>query len=345
MKFLNKHSQSYSSRISALCIGLCVAFSSAIPAGATPSTYDIKDSQSVIGEVRYIEAREGDTLLIIANEFKLGYEELVAANRKIDTWDLKRGTRVILPTRFILPKGKREGIYINTANYRLFYYPKKYKGNKVITYPISVGRGEWPTPKKSTSIIEKLVNPNWYPPLAVRKEHKEWGEELPNVVPPGPDNPLGEFALQLGLPGYLIHGTNKPYGIGMNVTHGCIRLHPDAIERIFKMVPRKTKVHIIDEPYTLAVEDNVVYFEAHADSIENDAGLATKLTKTLKRTLTDKMPAIDWQRFSDIAGEQRGIPAAINWGWQEQAAQEVIQFQERLRESTATQLTGRPHLF
>lgn len=283
------------------------------------TTFELKPGQSVVGELKYIEARGGETMLGIAHEFDLGYEELVAANPGLDSWGLKRGARIVLPLRFILPEGPRRGIYINMASYRMYYYPKKFAGGRVITYPVSVGRGEWPTPEKATHIVDKLVNPNWYPPKAVREEHREWGEDLPLVVPPGPDNPLGGYALQLGLPGYLIHGTNKPYGIGMNVTHGCVRLRPHDVVELFRMVPRKTEVRIINEPYMTAVQGGVVYLEAHVNDEEFDERvLAGKLTSAIRQSFKPDIPPIDWRRLAAVAGRAEGVPAEVSWGWREE---------------------------
>ena len=324
----------------AISLGISLGWGSALSA----ATFDIKPDQTMIGELRYIEARGDETLLEVAYEFDFGYEELVAANPDIDVWDLKRGARIVLPSRFILPEGPRTGVYINTASYRMYYYPEEFKGAKVITYPISVGRGEWPTPEKEALIIDKLVSPAWYPPKTVREEHKEeWGEELELVVPPGPDNPLGEYALQLNLPGYLIHGTNKPYGIGMNVTHGCIRLRPDDINSFFQLVPRGTSVRIVNEPYAVAVEDGVVYLEAHTGEADEDE-LAVKLTNTIKRSLKSlkgDIP-IDWKRLTSVAERGEGMPEAVSWGWSEEPLREEVAYFAR---PPTTPVETRPRLF
>lgn len=295
------------------------------PGLSSAATYDLLPGQNVIGEVRYIETNHDDTLLEIAYEFGLGYEELRAANPEADAWKPVRGSRIILPLRFILPK-QREGVHINIASYRLYYFPPEYNGKRVITYPVSVGRGEWPTPKKSTLIIDKLVEPTWYPPPEVRAEHEAWGDPLPRVVPPGEDNPLGKYALQLSLPGYFIHGTNKPYGIGMSVTHGCIRLRPNDIESLFDMVSRNTRVRITDEPYLWAIQSDVVYLEAHTGKSSQDPLQGSSqnpsqdprlsdLTDSIRRMLKNdsgNIPSINWRRMSDVVDRAYGIPQIVS---------------------------------
>jgi L,D-transpeptidase ErfK/SrfK len=185
----------------------------------------------VVGAVTTIEARQEDTLIDIGRRHGLGYEEIVRANPDVDVWLPGEGTRIVLPTRFVLPPGPRHGLVLNLPEYRLYYFPEPEPGKPalVMTYPISIGRMDWATPLGKTRVVSKVVKPSWYPPESVRKEHAADGRPLPRVVPPGPDNPLGAFAMRLGLPGYLIHGTNRPAGVGMRVSHGCIRMFPEVI--------------------------------------------------------------------------------------------------------------------
>jgi L,D-transpeptidase ErfK/SrfK len=196
------------------------------------------DGYDVIGALSSVTARADDTLLDIARRHGLGYEDIVRANPDVDAWLPGEGTQVVLPTRFVLPPGPRRGIVLNLAEYRMYYYPPARDGEPpvVMTYPMSIGRMDWATPLGMTRVVAKVKDPTWYPPDSVRKEHEEDGRPLPRTVPPGPDNPLGARAMRLSLPGYLIHGTNRPAGVGMQVTHGCIRMFPEDIEFLFDQV-------------------------------------------------------------------------------------------------------------
>jgi len=180
----------------------------------------------VIGAVQTVSARHEETLLDIARAHGLGFDDIVRANPGVDPWVPGEGTQVTLPTRFVLPRAERRGLVLNLPEMRMYYFPVPAKGEAptVVTYPVSIGRMDWSTPLGRAKIVAKVKNPSWYPPESIRKEHAEDGRPLPQVVPPGPDNPLGAFAMRLSIPGYLIHSTNRPAGVGMRVTHGCIRM-------------------------------------------------------------------------------------------------------------------------
>lgn len=220
----------------------------------------------LIGALGYTETRDEDTLVDISRRERLGYGELVLANPSVDRWLPGEGTALTLPTRYLLPPGERGGIVVNLAEFRLYYYPRPKHGAPatVETYAISAGREDWITPRAHTTVKLKLRNPAWYPPAAIRREHKADGHPLPAMVPAGPDNPLGPLALKLDIPGgYFIHGTSKPFGIGMSVTHGCLRLYPEDMEEVFARVPVGTPVRIVDVPYKTGWADGVLYLEAH----------------------------------------------------------------------------------
>jgi len=228
--------------------------------------------QSVIGQPQIVFTRGEDTFSDLAREYGLGYDEIVAANPDIDPWLPGDGTPVLLPTQYVLPDVPRNGVVLNIASKRLFYFPAVAEGEpvKVMTYPIGIGRVGWETPLGETTVVSKALNPHWYVPASVRKEHAEMGDPLPSVVLPGPDNPLGSHVLKLGLPGYLIHGTNQPYGVGMRVSHGCVRLYPENIELLYSLVGVGEEVRIINEPYLAGMVDERLYFEAHLP-LEDDA--------------------------------------------------------------------------
>jgi L,D-transpeptidase ErfK/SrfK len=223
------------------------------------------DGYDVIGALASVSARYEDTLVDIARRHGLGYQDIVHANPGVNVWVPGEGTEVLLPTRFILPPGPREGLVLNLAEYRMYFFPRPKEGQPayVYTYPISIGRMDWETPLGETKIISMAKDPAWYPPESVRKEHAADGDPLPRVVPPGPENPLGSRAMRLGLPGYLIHGTNRPAGVGMRVSHGCIRMFPEDIEFLFQHVRVNTPVRIINAPVKLGWDGDSLVAEIH----------------------------------------------------------------------------------
>jgi L,D-transpeptidase ErfK/SrfK len=238
-----------------------------------PNTFVLThDDQTVVGQPQVVFARNEDTLSDLAREYGLGYDEILAANPDVDPWLPGENTPVLLPTQYVLPNVPKSGVVLNIATKRLFYFPKAAEGEpqQVLTYPIGIGRVGWETPLGATTVVSKAKDPSWWVPASVRREHAEMGNPLPSVVPPGPDNPLGTRVLKLDMPGYLIHGTNQPYGVGMRVSHGCVRLYPENIEFLYALVDVGESVMIINEPYQMGQRDGVWYFEAHAP-LKDDA--------------------------------------------------------------------------
>ncbi len=219
----------------------------------------------VIGQVTYIEAGRDDTLLDIARRYDIGQNEILLANPDVDRWMPSDHSKVTIPTRFIIPAAERSGVVINLSEMRLYYFPKPKPGRQqiMITHPISVGRMDWNTPLGKTSIIRKQTDPSWTPPQSIKDEALADGIELPDVIPGGPDNPLGRYAMRLGIPGYLIHSTNKPYGVGMRVTHGCIRMYPEDIEGLFADIPVGTPVQLVNQPIKLGWMAGGLFVELH----------------------------------------------------------------------------------
>jgi len=275
--------------------------------------FSITNEQNIVGGLAVISVQEGDTLPDIARHFGLGYNEITIANPDILPWTPETGARVLLPLRFILPDAPRKGIVLNLANMRLFYYPPKQPG-AVFTYPIGVGRDGWNTPLGQTTIVAKTVKPTWTVPESVRREHAAKGDPLPKAVPPGPDNPLGEYALPLGFSSYLIHGTNKPYGVGMQVSHGCVRLYPEDVDVLFKKTSVGTPVRIVHQPYMMAWDGDMLYLEAHG-SLQKWAGQKKQQQKSLlqqlRKTATEKGAAVDWEKVGRILQRADGIPTPI----------------------------------
>jgi L,D-transpeptidase ErfK/SrfK len=270
---------------------------------------------AVIGTIETVTASHEDTLSDIARAHHVGYDELIAANPGVDPWLPGEGTPVVVPAQFVLPDAPRTGLVLNLPELRLYYYPPPKHGAQaqVLTFPVSIGDVDWRTPLGLTRIAAKVTNPVWYPPASIRAEHALDGEELPRAVPPGPDNPLGEYALALGVPGYLIHGTNKPYGIGMRVTHGCVRLYPEDIAQLFDELPVGTPVRVVDQPYKAGWRDGVLYFEAHTplEDSNSTAGV-TAAVRAVIAAIGDRAARVDWDKVARAAEENRGVPVAIS---------------------------------
>jgi len=237
----------------------------ALPIPVAMHEFAINPMDDVVGIVQIISARDEDTLSDIARRFNVGYEEIVSANPGVDPWFPKAGTEVVIPTEFVLPDTKRQGIVINLAAMRLFYFPKQESGElqKVITHPIGIGRVGWRTPEGNTRIVSKTAAPAWTPTPAIRREHAADGNPLPKVVPPGPDNPMGTHVLRLGWPEYAIHGTDKPPSIGLRGTHGCLRLYPEDIVGIYDAVPVGTPVTVVNQPFLVGWRGDTLVMQAY----------------------------------------------------------------------------------
>ena len=274
------------------------------------------DQQSVIGAPQIVFSNESDTLSQIARDYGLGFDELVSANPTVDPWLPGQDTPILLPTQFVLPEGPREGIVLNIASKRLFYFPPAGDDGvrRVLTYPIGIGRVGWETPLGDASVISKARDPHWWVPASVRKEHEELGDPLPAVVPPGPDNPLGRYVLKLDMPGYLIHGTNMPYGVGMRVSHGCVRLYPENIEALYPLVAIGARVTIVNQPYLVGWQDDELFFEGHPpledDEVAPEQHMAALATALAER-LDEHALAAATQNAATLAAAASGIPVRL----------------------------------
>ncbi|MFG9942461.1 L,D-transpeptidase family protein [Pseudomonas aeruginosa] len=290
--------------------------------------------EDVVGQVQVIKAKYEDTFADLGEQYNLGYSEMVAANPGVDPWLPGVGTEVIIPTRFVLPPGPREGVVINLAEYRLYYYPKGQ--NVVHTYPLGIGREGWGSPIANTRITAKTKDPAWYPPASIRAEHAADGDPLPTVVPPGPDNPLGPYKLTLGVPGYLIHGSNKKFGIGTRTSHGCFRMYNADVTHLFSMISVGTSVRIINEPYKFRREQVKVYLEAHTPLNDHgDPSVVDKHTAVintlLKRDDLAKRIQLNWDVVREVVASEDGVPVEM--------AQESAPAMTATVDSDPTQLT------
>jgi len=311
------------------------ALFAAVIAPAAATTYVLPaDGGRIVGSIHYVTASKNDTLLDIARRFDVGYRQIRLANPNVDVWLPGAGTRVKIPSQFILPDTPHAGVVVNVPEMRVYYYPKPKHGapQTVETFPISIGRQDWNTPLGTTRIVVKIRHPAWYPPASIRAEHAAEGDPLPKVVPAGPDNPLGQFALRLGIPGYLMHGTNKPYGIGMRVSHGCIRLYPEDIKRLFSQVPKGARVHLVDQPYRAAWQNGRLYLASSPlPSVEGASRLGPsssepmlpeelpKLMQAVSRAARGSGYAPDWNGVEAMAMTYDGLPHPVPMVGQPQA--------------------------
>jgi L,D-transpeptidase ErfK/SrfK len=293
------------------------------PYSLSTHRFELTDpSSDLIGELRVTRARDEDTFTDLARRFNVGYEELVRANPGVDPWLPGEGREIVLPTQHLLPNAPREGIVINLAAMRLYYFPRAGRGEPqvVYTFPIGIGRVGWATPVGSTTVTRMTRNPSWRPGPGVRAEHAKDGEILPAVVPPGPDNPLGTRALYLGWPSYLIHGTNKPAGVGLRSSHGCIRLFPEDVEFLYELVRPGIKVTVVNQPFVFGWHAGQLHMQAF-DVLEDDPRdwkkaqqklLSRSLAKKIQGELKTRGTQIDWEAVSRFSHTPRGLPVAVS---------------------------------
>ncbi len=269
-----------------------------------------------IKEAHFTLAKHEDTLLDIARKFDLGQNEILLANPTVDRWMPGENTKVRIPNSRLLPETPHEGVVLNLPEFRLYYYPKPDKDQTrvVITHPISIGRIDWNTPLGKTKIIAKNRNPVWIPPQSIREEHAEQGEILPKIFPAGPDNPLGLFAIRLAVPGYLIHSTNKPYGVGMRVSHGCIRMYPEDIEKLFPQIKTGTSVYIVNQAIKVGWSNNILYIEVYPELEGNELDYEERLNKSLdliELANNGQLPVLYGNALKQALQQSNGIPVAI----------------------------------
>lgn len=295
------------------CQTLPAIFSTDMESKYPAQRFSLQDNQTLLGSIAEVELEEHDSLATIGRYFGLGFDEIVRANPDLDPWIPNPGSIADLPMQFILPEGAHEGIVINLAAKRLYYFPSE-SPHTVYSYPVGIGRQGWRTPVGKTRITAKQSHPSWTPPASIRQEHARNGDPLPKVVLPGSDNPLGDYALYLGMRGYLIHGTNKPYGVGMSISHGCVRLYPEDIANLFRQTPVGTPVRIIDLPYLTAWDGNQLYLQAYPTSHHDKSRVRRQRNRILKRLKaiekTSQQP-LNWAKIKTVLDQQQGVPILI----------------------------------
>ncbi|MFQ5457719.1 MAG: L,D-transpeptidase family protein [Myxococcota bacterium] len=223
---------------------------------APPGSYHPK---MVIGRLQLYKAAEGETFLDIGRREDVGIGEMEIANRGVDPWLPALAPGILVPTAYVLPRGAYEGLMINVPEMRMYYFPGP--RGRVATFPLGLGPYDWQTPRGVFKVSRKEVDPTWRVPRSIQAEM----ENPVAVVPPGPDNPLGKYRFVLSIPGYGIHGTNKPWGVGRYYSHGCIRMYPEDIHYLYDRIPRKHPVEIVYQPVKVGLQGDQVFVEVHMD--------------------------------------------------------------------------------
>lgn len=288
-----------------------------------------EDDSTIVGDARIVEPHGGNTLLDIARHFDLGYHEITLANPKVDVWVPEHAGKVVIPTRFILPPKPWSGVIINIAQRRLFYFPKPDKNQKpyVITFPVSIAREGWSTPLGNTTIVAKHKDPAWFVPKSIRAEHQaETGEEFPEYFPPGPDNPMGMLAIGLGFKSIFIHGTNRPWGVGMRTSHGCLHLYPEDAATFFDMITIGETVRVISEPVLAGTKGTQLMMSHYEPILEYGysnqlmthaaVALAPYLQTALQPLPTGNVIApprydVDWDRVKTVLSGYQALPVPV----------------------------------
>ena len=292
------------------CLGL-------LPIACFALTYNLPaPNDDIIGDIQYTEVEPGDNFNTIGHRYDVGYYELIEANPGVDPEHPGSWAKIVIPMRKILPPGPRRGIVINLAEMRLYYFLPH--SNKVIVYPVGIGREGWLSPLCTTKIKAKETNPTWNVPVSIRADRAKDGVYLPKVVLPGPENPLGNYAMRLAVGGgtFLVHGTNDPDGIGRRSSSGCIRMLPQDIKELFHLVPIGTMVRIMSEAIKVGVHNGHIYIESHVplqEQTSNGFNYTSMVSKVSSKIKQFHIP-VDWNRAKNIAEAQKGIPESASGG-------------------------------
>lgn len=289
-------------RILLIPIFITLFFTSSVAA----EVYSYSKDTTVIGVTTTYKLKDNESLIEIARKFGIGFNEIADSNPELDPFVPGAGMSVKIPTSWILPDiALYNGIVINLSELRLYYFLRQRGSMSVMTFPIGIGSEGTDTPVGNFRVIKKIVSPSWYVPESIRKEKPT----LPKVVPPGPDNPLGSHALRLSLGTILIHGTNKPYGVGRRVSHGCIRLYPEDIPKLFQSVPNGVSVTITRQPVKVGIKNNKVYIEVHKDKFLHTNYFNETVNLLRKKNL---YKGVDKEKMLSALREKSGIPVDIS---------------------------------
>jgi L,D-transpeptidase ErfK/SrfK len=282
----------------------------ALPAADAFNMFDLKEGRTVYGEMKTVKAERKQTLLDIAKDYNLGYNQIAAANPRIDPWVPFEGASVIVPTVFVLPKIRPPfGIVVNLAEMRLYHFMFAKEGkSRFWTCPVGVGKEGYSTKLSVYTVLSKAKDPIWVVPPSVLKEDPE----LPQRVLPGPENPLGKYILRFSRLSYGIHGTNRPWGVGRRVSHGCIRLYSEDIASLFPLVPVGTLVHIIYEPIKVGWAEDKCWLQVYQDYENNiDDPLSVVLSGISACEQVIGPLEVDFKKIQKAIKEQSGIPVPV----------------------------------
>lgn len=284
-----------------------------ISSTAFAAVYPLTPTTDVVGDPQLTITKFEDSFITLAEKYDVGFEELIQANPNLDPWVPGDGAIVVIPTRHVLPpRAERKGIVINVSEMRLYYFPKN--GTHVYTYPLGIGRERWITPLGKLTVIAKQEKPTWYVPASIQEEQRAEGLPVLTSVPPGPDNPLGEHSMRLSNHSYLIHGTNKPAGIGRRVSHGCINMYPADVEELYNMVPNGTAVNIVHHPYKMGWKDGYLWLEAHKplpDYLHRGDYSMDGLTSLTQSAVRNADADIDWTLIRQYHEHTLGVPMPV----------------------------------
>jgi L,D-transpeptidase ErfK/SrfK len=280
-------------------------------------TFNLLDGEDMVGETKTIRLGTGQALTDVARQYDVGYYELLEANPKLNPYYLPSGIPIVIPAQYVLPNVPHEGIVINLAELRLYYFPPNTQ--TVVTYPIGIGRQGWDTPTGTFKIIEKTKDPVWHVPASIAQDMLQYGTVLPKEVAAGPDNPLGQYALRLSIPSYLLHGTNVPSSVGRRLSSGCIRMYPEDIEALFNQVSVDTPVRIINQPYKIGMQNTVLMMESHQPLSEMRRNYGSEIQSVWVDAIDNFIGnqaypiLVDWAQVNSVAKKENGLPEQIGY--------------------------------
>jgi L,D-transpeptidase ErfK/SrfK len=285
------------------------------PVVAYVFSIDVNDRNTVIGEPKSYTFARGDTLLDVARHLGLGINEVKDAYPDLDDWLPPEGSTVAFPTQWVLPNAAYQGVVVNIPEMRIYYFPPMPNGGppSVITYPVGLGRDEWRTPTGKFKVVEKTVDPKWVIPDSIREEHIVQRGDPRKFIPGGdPDNPLGHYRMRLSLPLYGIHGTNIPWGVGMEISHGCIRLYPEDIQKLFDIVPIGAPGEIVYQPVKFGERDGDVWVEVHRDIYDTGYDYAAGARDILHAKGWENY--VDWGPLGEALEKKTGVATRLTSG-------------------------------
>ena len=295
------------SKISSIAL---FAISSCVALPVMSLTFDIPSGSSVVGYMQTTEVKRGEGMIDVGLRYGIGGYEMQEANPQIPYLSPKPGTKMIIPSQFVLPSAPKKDIVINLAEMRLYYYSQD--GRKVMTFPIGIGKMGWQTPMGPTTITTKRANPSWVVPKSILQNHLNNGKVIEKVWPPGPKNPLGQYAMNLGFKNIVIHGTPYPKGVGLRSSHGCIRMTNEDVGQLFDNVRVGTPVNIIHEPVKIGNLGDHIFMESHLPLTEGNYNRYQDLNMLVNRvTGTSHRATIDWDRAEKLKERNSGYPEPI----------------------------------